>query len=209
MSVDRLLLGDRTSLAERLTTVFGNRTLEQDGGRRAAVALVVGEDHGTLGFLLTQRVPRLATHAGQFALPGGRVDEGEEIVDAALRELREELGLVLTRAHVVGRLPDYRTGSGYCIAPIVVWADDVSGVRINPDEVAHAYHIPLRALEGPSVPTLVRAAGAQRPIIQIPLGGDRVIHAPTGAILYQFAEAALHGRYIDAQAYDEPVWARR
>jgi 8-oxo-dGTP pyrophosphatase MutT (NUDIX family) len=137
------------------------------------------------------------------------VDEGEDTVDAALRELREELGLVLTPAHVVGRLPDYRTGSGYRIAPIVIWADDVSGVRINPDEVACAYHIPLLALQGPSVPTLLRAANAERPIIQIPLGGERVIHAPTGAILYQFAEAALHGRYIDAQAFDEPVWARR
>jgi hypothetical protein len=46
-------------------------------------------------------------------------------------------------------------------------------------------------------------------IVQMPLGGDRVIHAPTGAILNQSAEAALHGRYVDAQAFEEPVSARR
>lgn len=209
MSTDHSLPPDRALLAQRLISVFADRRLEQEGGRRAAVALVIGEDHGTLGFLLTQRVSQLAAHAGQFALPGGRVDEGEDVIDAGLRELREELGLTLTPEHVIGRLPDYRTGSGYCIAPIVVWVDDVSGVRPNPDEVAHAYHIPLLALHGPAVPTLVRGAGAERPIIQLPLGGDRVIHAPTGAILYQFAQAVLCGRYVDAQAFEEPEWARR
>jgi 8-oxo-dGTP pyrophosphatase MutT (NUDIX family) len=200
---------DRSLLSTRLSEVFGHRPLALQGGRPAAVALVVGEDHGTVGFLLTQRASSLSAHAGQYALPGGRVDPGEEIVDAALRELDEELGLLLTPSHVVGRLPDYRTSSGYRIAPIVLWAEDVSGVHPNPDEVACAYHIPLRALQGPSVPTLMRIPDEERPIIQLPLGGDRDIHAPTGAIIYQFGEAALRGRYVDAQAFAEPHWARQ
>lgn len=200
---------DRALLSRRLSQVFGQRPLTLEGGRLAAVALVVGEDHGTVGFLLTQRAANLTAHASQFALPGGRVEPGEDIVDAALRELSEELGLLLTPSHVVGRLPDYRTGSGYRIAPIVLWAQDVSAVRPNPDEVACAYHIPLVALQGPSVPTLMRIADEERPIIQLPLGGDRDVHAPTGAIVYQFGQAALRGRYVDAQAFAEPHWARQ
>ena len=199
----------REAIARGLERVFGARPLEQVGGRQAAVALVIAEDDGTLGFLLTLREARLAAHAGQYALPGGRVDDGEEVVDAALREVREELGLALTRADVLGRLPDYRSGSGYRIAPIVAWAHDLGALRPNPGEVADVFHISLAVLRGPGVPRLLPSLGSDRPIIQMPLGGDRLIHAPTGAILHQFAEAALAGRYVDAQAFDEPEWARR
>ena len=199
----------RASIARGLDAVFGARQLEQAGGRRAAVALVIGERGGTLGFLLTLRAPRLAAHAGQYALPGGRVDDGEEVVDAALREVHEELGLALAPADVLGRLPDYRSGSGYRIAPIVAWSQDIGVLRPNPGEVADVFHIPLSLLRGPGVPRLLPSPSSDRPIIQMPLGGDRLIHAPTGAILHQFAEAALGGRYVDAQAFDEPEWARR
>jgi len=199
----------RDSIARQLEAVFGGRPLEQAGGRRAAVALVIGEERGTLGFLLTLRAPRLAAHAGQYALPGGRVDDGEAVVDAALREVREELGLALSPIDVLGRLPDYRSGSGYRIAPIVAWSQDIGVLRPNPGEVVDVFHIPLALLRGPGVPRLLPSPGSDRPIIQMPLGGDRLIHAPTGAILHQFAEAALGGRYVDAQGFDEPDWARR
>jgi len=199
----------RASIARRLEAVFGARALEQTGGRQAAVVLVIGEERGTLGFLLTLRAPRLAAHAGQYALPGGRVDDGEGVVDAALREVREELGLELSPADVLGRLPDYRSGSGYRIAPIVAWSQDIAVLTPNPGEVVDVFHIALSVLRGPGVPRLLPSPGSDRPIIQMPLGGDRLIHAPTGAILHQFAEAALGGRYVDAQAFDEPEWARR
>ncbi|MDT7636180.1 MAG: hypothetical protein QOC83_468, partial [Pseudonocardiales bacterium] len=74
-------------------------------------------DGGTVQVLLTRRAPKLRTHAGQWALPGGRVDAGESVVTAARRELAEELGLELPEAAVLGRLDDYSTRSGFVISP--------------------------------------------------------------------------------------------
>src|SRR5580692_4603821 len=93
--------------------------------KRAAVAIVLVEaddtDDGT-AFVLTRRAPRLRSHGGQWALPGGRCDEGETPVAAALRELQEELGLELAPEQVLGLLDDYPTRSGYLITPVVLWS---------------------------------------------------------------------------------------
>jgi 8-oxo-dGTP pyrophosphatase MutT (NUDIX family) len=84
--------------------------------KRAAVAIVLVEADvaadGT-AFVLTRRASSLRSHRGQWALPGGRCDEGETPVTAALRELQEELGLVLGEEDVLGLLDDYPTGSRF------------------------------------------------------------------------------------------------
>ena len=99
--------------------------------KRAAVAIALVEadeaDGGT-ALLLTRRAAGLRTHRGQWALPGGRCDEGETPVAAALRELHEELGLGLGPGDVLGLLDDYPTRSGYLITPVVVWAADERGI---------------------------------------------------------------------------------
>src|SRR5712692_9695286 len=92
------------------------------GLKRAAVAVLLLETEdgsGTTAFLLTRRSAGLRAHRAQWALPGGRCDEGETPVDAALRELDEELGLRLGADHVLGMLDDYPSRSGYLITPIV------------------------------------------------------------------------------------------
>src|SRR5450631_2589529 len=93
--------------------------------KRAAVAIALTEAadaaDGT-ALLLTMRAAGLRAHRGQWALPGGRCDEGETQIEAALRELREELGLELGPGDVLGMLDDYPTRSGYLITPVVVWA---------------------------------------------------------------------------------------
>jgi 8-oxo-dGTP pyrophosphatase MutT (NUDIX family) len=75
----------------------------------------VGGVAGGAAFLLCRRAARMNTHAGQWALPGGRLDPDETPIDAALRELDEELGLRLAHDDVIGLLDDYPTRSGLAL----------------------------------------------------------------------------------------------
>lgn len=182
----------------------------RDGLRHAAVAVAIvpGPD-GEASFLLTRRTSTLTAHPGQWALPGGRVDAGETAVATALRELEEEVGLILPTSAVIGRLDDYCTRSGFAISPVVVWAGAPGPLRPNPAEVASIHHIALSVLEGRDVPRLLPGPEPQRPIIQVPIGEGRLIHAPTGAVLYQFREVAVHGRWTRVAHFDQPGWAWR
>lgn len=174
--------------------------------RPAAVAVALVDSPGGAAFMLTRRAARLTSHAGQWALPGGRLDPGEAVVEAALRELDEELAL--RDVEVLGLLDDYATRSGYLITPVVVWADgDVEPVP-NPAEVAEVHRVPLAHLEGDDVPRWVRVPGVDGPVIQIPIV-DTLVHAPTGAIILQLREVALHGRPTRVAHLPEPPFARR
>ena len=163
---------------------------------------------GGAAFLLCRRASRLARHAGQWALPGGRVDHGETALEAALRELDEELGLLLGPDSVLGWLDDYPTRSGYVITSVVLWAGADPDLRPAPDEVLAVYRIGLHALRDGHART-VRIPESDRPVLQVPLGND-LIHAPTGAVLHQFALVALHGRAGErVDHYEQPVFAWR
>jgi 8-oxo-dGTP pyrophosphatase MutT (NUDIX family) len=177
--------------------------------KRAAVCLVVtGDAQGHAAILLTRRAGHLSSHAGQYALPGGRLDASESAEEAALREAREEIGLVLTSDAILGRLDDYPTRSGYLITPIVVWAERDSPVQANPAEVASIHLVPLADLDRPGTPEFVSIPESDRPVIRYPLLGT-TIHAPTAAVLYQFMEVAVFGRATRVVHLDQPVWAWR
>jgi 8-oxo-dGTP pyrophosphatase MutT (NUDIX family) len=164
---------------------------------------------GGAAFLLCRRAARMNRHAGQWALPGGRMDAGETAEEAALRELREELGLSLPESAVLGRLDDYPTRSGYAITPVVVWGGGDVELAPEPSEVAHAYRIGLHELQRPDSPRFVTIPESDRPVVQVPLGGD-LIHAPTGAVLLQFRWVALDGRVDErVDGFDQPVFAWR
>lgn len=192
----------RTIAADRLRR-FTPTAVPLDGRRHAAVAIVLLT---TGDIWLTKRAPRMRTHAGQFALPGGGVDEGEDAVDAALRELREELGVVVPHQDVLGVLDDYPTRSGYVITPVVAWSDINHVPAPNPAEVAAVHRISLRELD--VEPRFVRIPESDRPVIQLPLAG-RLVHAPTGAVLYQFREIVLHDRHTEVSGLEQPLWAWR
>jgi 8-oxo-dGTP pyrophosphatase MutT (NUDIX family) len=179
--------------------------------KHAAVAFVVAGSDGDpaeAGFLLTKRAPRLSGHAGQWALPGGRVDPGESPLQGALRELHEEVGLALDETALLGRLDDYPTRSGYLISPFVFWAGPAPELVLNPAEVDFVWRVPLAELERPDAPRLVEISESDRPVIQMPVR-DRHIHAPTAVVLYQFREVALHGRATRVAHLEQPVFAWR
>ena len=175
--------------------------------RAAAVALVLLDDEeGRACFVLTRRASNLPNHPGQWALPGGRTDDGETHAQAALRECSEEVGLELPEDRVLGRLDDYPTRSGFVITPIVVWGGLDCEMTANEGEVAAIYRVPLALLDEPEVPQLREIPESDRPVISVPIYGDN-IHAPTAAILYQLREVAIHGRGTRVAHFEQPVWA--
>jgi len=181
-----------------------------EGLRRAAVAVtVVAGDRDEAMFLITERSSGLRDHAGQFALPGGRIDPGETPELTALRELEEEVGLALGPDAVLGRLDDFTTRSGFVMSPVVVWGGRPGRLERNPGEVEAIHAFPLGILEGPDVPHLERIPQSDRPVLSIPLGNGDSIWAPAGAILYQLREAGLHGRATRVAHFEQPLFAWR
>jgi len=105
----------------------------------------------TVCVLLTQRSAQLSSHAGQIALPGGRVDaQDTDAVAAALREAQEEVGLPPDRVEVLGTLPNYRTGSAFDITPVVALVQPDWVVRPNAGEVDEVFEVPLSFLMNPA-----------------------------------------------------------
>ncbi len=193
--------------ARRHLGAFARRSAAIDGRRPAAVALVLLPDaEGRACFLLTRRAAGLRSHGGQWALPGGRLDKDESAEQAALRELAEEVGLTLGEDTVLGLLDDYATRSGFVITPVVFWTDDIRELVPNPAEVQRVYRVPLAKLDGPGVPRFVTIPESERPVIQLPLM-NRLIHAPTAAVLYQLREVVIHGRPTRVEHLEQPVWA--
>jgi len=171
------------------------------------VAVVLLPDpSGRACFVLTRRAGGLRHHAGQWALPGGRIDPGETPEDAARRECAEEVGLVLAPGALLGRLDDYTTRSGFVITPVVAWCDAPAVLTPDPEEVAEIHRVPLAELDRPGVPHLRRIPESERPVISIPLVGTH-IHAPTAAILFQLREVAVWGRATRVAHYEQPVFA--
>ena len=175
--------------------------------KRAAVAIALtrADEAGETALLLTRRAAGLRAHRAQWALPGGRCDAGETQIQAALRELHEELGLALGEDCVLGLLDDYPTRSGYLITPVVVWADGQDSIKPNPQEVASVHRIALSAIEREDAFDFIAIPESDRRVIRF-RWEERLIHAPTAAMIYQFREV-LAGRNTRVVDLEQPVFA--
>ncbi|MBL8337003.1 MAG: CoA pyrophosphatase [Rhodoferax sp.] len=149
--------------------------------------------------LLTQRTTHLSSHSGQIAFPGGKQDAADaDLVATALREAQEEVGLDPARVQVIGRLPEYRTGSGFIITPVVSLVRPGFELVPNPFEVEEAFEVPLDFLMDPANHRrhAFMASGMQREWLSMPYRGEgaseRFIWGATAGILrnlYRFLQA--------------------
>jgi 8-oxo-dGTP pyrophosphatase MutT (NUDIX family) len=194
----------RAAIAANLAS-FRRAGASRAGLKAASVAVTVVLQQDVAALLITRRAPNLRSHAGQWALPGGRRDRGESAEDAARRELREETGVAVAADDVLGVLDDYVTRSGYLMTPVVVWGGPVRpSMKGPPSEVAQIHVIPLADLD--VAPRLLRIPESEAPVIQLPLLGQ-YLHAPTAAIIYQFCQVALHGHEVRVSHFEQPVFA--
>jgi 8-oxo-dGTP pyrophosphatase MutT (NUDIX family) len=196
---------DRAALAAHLAG-FQRVGIARPGLRAASVAVCMLIKDDVPGLLITRRAAGLRNHAGQWALPGGSRDPGESVEEAALRELREETGVLARAGDVLGILDDYVTRSGFLITPVVVWGGPVGPLTRQAAEVAKMYVIPLADFD--HSPRLLTIPESTAPVIQLRLLGGYV-HAPTAAIVYQFCQLARHGQTIRVAHYEQPVFAWR
>lgn len=177
--------------------------------KTAAVALTIFDHDGEASIILTKRSSTLQEHSGQWAMPGGRIDEGETPVEAALRELHEEINLELAEDQVLGLLDDYITRSGYVITPVVVWADAIEQALVpNAAEVASIHAFTFTELARNDSPNLETIPESDRQVLSMNYFDD-IMYAPTAAMLYQFREVAIQGRATRVLHYDQPVFAWR
>lgn len=129
----------------------GHMRMVREAPLRDAAVLVPVVDHGSEAtVILTKRAETLRAHTGQIAFPGGRIDpEDGTPENAALREATEEIGLSPDHVELIGRMPDYLSGSGYRISPVLGVVRPGFRLALNPDEVDAAFEVPLRFLMDP------------------------------------------------------------
>ena len=164
--------------------------------RSAAVLVpIIARPEGPV-VLLTRRADTLASHTGQIAFPGGRLDAGETAVQAALREAREEVALDPAAVEVLGLCDTYETGTGFRITPVVGWIAEPPRLQASADEVADLFETPWNFL--------MDAANHRRDFIDPPSGARRWFWAMPWGDRYIWGVTAGMLRGLYARLYGEP-----
>ena len=149
-----------------------------------AAVLIALTDRAEPGVILTQRTETMRKHAGQIAFPGGRIDPGEDIVTAALREAEEEIALPRERVTVIGQADTYRTVTGFQVTPVIGVIPPDLVLHPSEAEVANVFEVPLEFLldSGNHVEASVEWQGHERHYYEI-IWNDRRIWGATAAMI--------------------------
>ena len=175
--------------------------IQEDGGEglsltpAAVLFPIVQRDDGHT-VLLTQRTAHLKDHGGQISFPGGRVEtEDQTPVHTALRETEEEIGLARKHVEVLGFLPEYRTGTGFRVTPVVALVTPPFDLSLDPFEVAEAFEVPLAFLLDPANHKRhsLHYRGALRHFFAMPYGDYFIWGATAGMIRSLTERLGLHG----------------
>ena len=124
--------------------------LGTDPPRAAAVLVPLVMRSAGVSVLLTERTAHLSSHAGQVAFPGGRTEPSDaSAVATALRETEEEIGLSRRHVEILGQMPQYLTGSGFTVTPVVGLVEADHQLTLDDNEVAESFEVPLAFLMDP------------------------------------------------------------
>ena len=152
------------------------------------VPVIVHDDEPKI--LLTLRTAHLAAHAGQVSFPGGRCEDDDyDALATALRETEEEIGIPADRIEPIGRLDTYVTRTGFRVIPIVGLVQPPISLRLNPEEVADAFEVPISVFTAPGHPVRqsVEIQNVQREFYVFPFQ-DRFIWGATAGMLNNLRE---------------------
>ncbi len=143
---------------------------------RPAAVLIAVTDRREPGVVLTHRPASMRAHAGQVAFPGGKLDPGEDAVEAALREAHEELAISPSDVRIIGASDRFVTGTGYDVTPVLGLVPPDPSIEPNPVEVASWFEAPLGFLLDPAnhVHKEGEWRGRCRPYLEIEWQGHRI-----------------------------------
>jgi 8-oxo-dGTP pyrophosphatase MutT (NUDIX family) len=143
---------------------------------RPAAVLIAVTERAEPGVILTHRPETMRAHPGQVAFPGGKLDPGENAVEAALREAHEELGIDPLQVRVIGASDRFVTGSGFDVTPVLALVPPDLPIRPDPREVSGWFEAPLRFIldEANHVQKIGEFRGRERPYLEIDWQGHRI-----------------------------------